>query len=152
MKYLQQNHVKYGLFMSIATALCILFMHFTGQYSNPEKRSPIEMLFIIFVPIIIWYLGIKARKKALKEKLPFKEGFFTGVKISLVYALTSPFIFLVYYTINPSVIDFMKKEYMMPDASTGQIIAFDMLVQFLAALIMGSLYGAVISLFLKTRK
>jgi len=153
MKYLLQNHVKYGLIMSKATALFVLFMHFTGQYTNMKEKSPLEMIFIIFVPIIVWYLGIKARKKELKGKLTFKQGFVAGVKISIVFAITSPFVFLLYYTlVNPSMIDFMKKEYMMPNATTGQIIAFDMLVQFLAALVMGSIYGAIISLFLKTKK
>ena len=152
MKLLRQSHVKYGLLMSGITVICILCMHLTGQYNNLQEKSPFELIFITVTPLVVWYFGIKARKQELKRKITYKQAFMEGVKISSVYAITSPFVFLAYYTfINPNLMDFMRKEYGLQDASDQMVIAFDMFVQFAAAMIGGTAYGALLSLFLKTK-
>ena len=155
MALLKQNFVKYGLLMSAATALCILYVHATGGYSNQQNigKSPVEFVFIVFVPLIIWYLGISARKKQLKGKMSYKEGLIEGVKISLAYGVSSPFVYLIYYTfINPEVLSFMRKEYGLKNVSDTVVIIFDMLVQFFAAVVFGTIYGAIVSIFLRSKK
>ncbi len=155
MELLKENYVKYGLAMSAVTAVFILLMHFTGQYTNLDNigKSPLELIFIIFVPILVWYMGLKAKKKELKGKLTFKEGVRESFKISLIYAVTSPFVYFLYYTfLNSSLLDFMRREYQMPNASDQMIILFDMFVQFVAAIIGGTLYGAIVSVFIRTKK
>lgn len=141
--------------MSGATALCVLIMHTTGGYSDMEGvgKSPFELVYIIFVPAIIWYLGISSRKKQLKGKMSYKEGLIEGAKISLAYGISSPFVFLIYYTlVNPEILTFMRKEYGLKSASDTVVILFDMFVQFILAIVMGTIYGAIVSIFLRSKK
>lgn len=150
---LEKTHVKYGLIMSALTAAFILSMHLTGQYTNLKERSPIEFVFIALTPVLVWYFGIRAHKKKLLGKLSWKEGVKEGFLIALVYALTSPFVYLIYYLlINPEIVAFMRQEYGMQTSSLEMVILMDVLVQFVAALVMGTLYGAVIAVFLRTKK
>lgn len=148
----EKTHVKYGLIMSALTAAFILSMHLTGQYTQLQERSPVEFIFIALTPILVWYFGIRAHKKKLQGKLSWKEGVREGFLIAVVYALTSPFVYLTYYLlINPELIIFMRQEYGMQTSSLAMVVFLDILVQFVAALVMGALYGAVISLFLRTK-
>lgn len=82
----------------------------------------------------------------------YKQGFAEGFRISVVYGLTSPWVFALYYLfVNPGILEFARTAYGMPaTASAAQIIATDMLVQVVAAIIFGTIYGAIISYFLKT--
>lgn len=154
MKLLKQNYIKYGLLMSGLTALFLLFRHFTGGYSNIDEigKSPLELLFIVFVPIAVWTLGIQAKKKEQKGKITYKQALVEGIKIALVYGITSPFVYVAYYIfLNPGMADYMRREYGMPNASFEMVILFDSVVQFIAALLGGTIYTAVLSFFLKSK-
>src|SRR5687768_6272599 len=105
MNLLKQNPVKYGLIMSGITALCLLLMEVSGQNKTFDGKSIFQMIFMFIAPFIVWYFGIKAKKKLLKNKITFKEALLEGTKISFVYGATSPFIFLVYYLfVNPEIL------------------------------------------------
>lgn len=152
MNLLKQNHVKYGLIMSGIVALCLILMEITGQNESFDQKSPIFLMGTLVAPFVVWWLGIAARKKLSKGKLTFKQGLTEGFKISLAFGITSPFVFMLYYLlINPEILDYVKTAYMMPSASNGTIIAIDMTVQFVSALIFGSIYAAIISFFLKSK-
>lgn len=152
MTLLQQNHVKYGLIMCAIIAGCLLLMELTGQNQAFDMKSPFQTFFMMIAPFIVWYLGIRARKNIQRGKLTFKEGVMEGFKISLVYALTSPFIFLLYYVlINPAIIPWIKEAYGMQSAPDAGVIAVDMTAQCIAATLFGTLYAAIISFFLKSK-
>ncbi len=109
-------------------------------------KSPFQTFFLIIAPFIIWYLGIKEEKNAHKGTLTFREGLGEGMKISLVYAVFSPVIFLFYYLlINPGIIPWVKDVYGMSGSSDGMIIFVDLTVQFISAIIFGTVYAAIIS-------
>jgi hypothetical protein len=151
MKLLSQNYVKYALIMSSITALCLVYMEVTGQNESFDKSSFVAVL-MFFAPVVIWYLGINAKKKLLKGKMTFKQGLSEGFKISLVYGLVSPFIFLFYYIlVNPDILQYVRKVYGMTGASNANVIIVDMLVQLVTAIIMGTLLSAVASFFLKSK-
>ena len=146
------NAGRYGLAMTAFTAAWVLLMHVTGQYGPEYEANPLDLLFIVIVPFIVWYLGIKAKKTQKKGKLTFKEGVKEGFQISLVYGITSPFLFGLYYLlINPAVVQSLKPEYGMAGVSDTQIILIDMLAQFISAIVFGTLYAAIISYFLKSK-
>lgn len=152
MKIFEPSPLKYGLLMCAVTTVCLLLMEFTGQNQSFDMKSPFQAFFLIIAPFVIWYLGIKAKKNEQKGKLSFREGWGEGIKISIVYAVFSPFLFLFYYLlINPGIIPWMKDMYGMSASSDALIIALDMTVQFVSAIIFGTVYAAVISFFLKTR-
>jgi hypothetical protein len=150
MKLLSQNYVKYGLIMSAITALCLVYMEVTGQNESFDK-SPIVAAAMFFAPVIVWYFGINAKKKLLKGKMTFKQGLAEGFKLSLVYGLISPFIFLFYYIlVNPDILQYVRKVYGMTGASDANVMVVDMVVQVVTALLMGTLLGAIASFFLKS--
>lgn len=149
MELLKQNHVKYGLIMSGVTVLCLFYMHVTDQKPGASAGST----FLTFIaPLIVWYFGLNEKKKELKNKLTFKQGVKESFKISLTYAIISPFIFMTYYLVfNPSWIQFVREMYMMKNANDALVIGVDMLAQLISAIIGGTLYGAIIAFVLKTK-
>lgn len=107
---------------------------------------------MFIAPAIVWYFGIRAKKKANKGKLNFKQGITEGFKISLVYGLISPFIFLSFYILNPVIIDYVKKVYNMTNQSTYIVITVDMIAQFISSIAFGTVYAAIITLLLRSKK
>lgn len=152
MHIFSHNAFRYGLLMTLLHTVWILFMHISGKYGLESKAIPFDFLFIAFMPLIIWFLGIRARKIAKKGKLSLKDGVKEGFHISLVYGLLSPIVYAIYYLfINPQVVGTLKPEYGLPGVSDMQIILIDMLAQFVSAIIFGTLYAVVISLFLRSK-
>lgn len=150
MKLFSQNYVKYALIMSGVIALCLIYMEITGENQSFDK-SPIVAAAMFFAPVVIWYLGINAKKKQLKGKMTFHQGLSEGFKISVVYGLISPFLFLFYYIfVNHDILQYVRKVYGLTGSSDAHVIAMDMVIQFITAVIMGTLLGAVASFFLKT--
>ena len=143
--------MKYGLIMSAITAFCLIMMQITGQNDSFDNKSPFQFFFMFVAPAIVWYFGIKAKKKANKGKLTFKQGLVEGFKISLVYGLVSPFVFLAFYLINPAIIDYIRKSYNMMTQSTLVVITVDMVAQFVASVVFGVIYASVISLLIRTK-
>ena len=83
--------------MSAILAGCLGLMELTGQNDTFDNKSPIQMFFMFIAPAIIWWMGMVSKKKAQKNKITYREAFNEGVKISVAYAVISPFIFAVYY-------------------------------------------------------
>lgn len=152
MDLLQKTHVKYGLLMSAITAVCLILMEITGNNESFDK-SPYATFFIFIAPLIVWYLGIREKKKSQKNKITFKQGLSAGFKISLVYAAVSPFIFLLYYLLfNPSIVAHVGESYGLQNVSVPMIIAVDMVAQVIGAVVFGTMYAAIVAFALKTRK
>lgn len=152
MKFITQNYVKYGLIMTGIISLCLVSMEVSGQNDSFDK-SPLLLVAMMIAPVVVWYLGMNAKKKMLKGKMTFKQGFTEGFKISLVYALTMPLVFLFYYlVVNPEILAYVRKVYGMGGASDANVIAIDLVTGFITAIIMGTLLSSVISFFLKSKK
>lgn len=148
---LQKNHIKYGLIMSGILLICLTLMHVTNQYSSFEKGAPLDTIFVL-APFVIWFLAIRAYKKELKNRMSFKQGLVQGIKISTVFGIISPIIFMLYYTLfNPGILNYVAESYGMKGAPTVAIIAVDMLVQCVGSIIMGTLYIAILSLFMRSK-
>lgn len=151
MNLLKQSFVKYGLLMNLSILVCLAWMEISGQNESFEK-NPVFMVPQFIWPAIVLWLGIGEKKKQLNGKLNFKQGLREGFKISLVFGLTSPFVFLAYYTFfNPGIVDYAAQAYGMTGSDRSVVIMVDMLVQLIAAVIFGSIYSAVISFFLKSK-
>lgn len=149
MKYLTQNHFNYGLLMCLVVVACLAIMELTGNNESFEK-NPLLTLVQMLMPLVIWYMGITKKKQEQKGKLTFKEGVTEGFKISLAFGLLSPFVFMLYYVfINPEIV---TNTYNQPQFSFSQIIVLDMALQLVSAVIFGTLYSAIISFFVKSKK
>jgi hypothetical protein len=153
MNFLTRNYVVYGLILAGITITCLLLMEVSGNNETFDMKSSLQMFYMIIAPFIVWCLGIRAKRKQLKNTLTYRQGFVEGVKISLVYAIVSPFIFLFYYLIiNPPIVEYVRTAYGLTGSSDAVVISVDMIAQFVTALIFGSIYSACIALFFKTKK
>lgn len=151
MKYLQQNYIKYGLLMCAGLFVCLALMHLNGQTATFDQKGPIGFVFVLY-PFVIWFLGIKAKKKELKGKMTFKQGWMEGIKTSLVFSIVSPFIFVTYYLgFNPDIISYVGETYQLGDASKETIILVDVVGQFVSTMVMGTIYSAIVAFFLKSK-
>lgn len=151
MQLFKKNYVRFGLLMVGVLILCLLGMEIAGNNQSFEKGS-FGMIVQMLAPLVVWFLGIRAYKKAKGGFMTWKEGFKEGLRISLVFAIVSPFIFLLYYIlVNPMIVEYVKTAYQMPDVSTTAVIVVDMVVQFVSAMIFGAIFSAIIALLLRTK-
>jgi cyanate permease len=151
MKLLQKNHFKYGLIMSGVLIICLLVLHLLGQQTNFDEGILLDTIFAL-APFVIWFFSLKAYKKELNNNMSFKQGVIHGVKISVVFGVVSSVIFMSYYLLfNPGILNYIATSYGMKNSPTGLVISVDMTVQLLGSIIMGTLYTAILSFFLKSK-
>ncbi|MDQ3099101.1 MAG: DUF4199 domain-containing protein [bacterium] len=151
MDVLKKLSVKYALMLCGVLVLCLIFLQLSGAKSF-DNKSFVFVLYQFVAPAVVWYVGIKERKKQLGDKLTFKQGLRTGFNISVVFGLISPIIFVLYYLfVNPAMLEYVRGAYQMTGASNTMVILADVVGQFISAIIFGTLYAAIISLFLRTK-
>lgn len=152
MNLLKQNHVRWALWMCLVLIGCLSYMEITGLNTSFDAKGPSGLVLMFIGPILIWFLGIRAKKVQQGGRITFKEGLQEAFRISLAYAIISPFIFLAYYVfINPEILDYVRSAYNLEGVSTAIIIVADMVAQFLSAIVFGTAIGAVIAFILRTR-
>lgn len=151
MKFFSKNQLKYALSMCGVIVVCLIVMEVTGN-NQTFNQAPFSFIYPILAPAIIWYLAITEKKRELKGKMTFKQGFTEGFKLSLLYGILSPFVFLFYYLfVNPEILASVREAYSLKDASNATIISVDMGAQFAGAVIGETLYGAILSFFLRSK-
>lgn len=147
-----KTYFRYGLLMTGLLLVCLTYLELTGNNKSFDNKHPVFFVYQFVAPAVVWYLGMRARKNAQGGKLTYKQGFMEGLKISLVFAFTSPLLFGAYYLlVNPEILGYVKTAYGMADASNGMIIAIDLLAQIVAALIFGSIYATIIAFFTRSK-
>jgi hypothetical protein len=150
MQIFTHKPLKYAVIMAAVTAVCLILMEATG--SGFDTKSPYLGFATFLAPFVIWYYGLKAKKAELKGKMTFKQGVTEAFRISVYYAIISPFVFLVYYAISPNALPYVREAYGMTGTSDGMVIAVDMLAQVISAIIGGTLYGAILAIFMRSKK
>lgn len=152
MKFLKQPYTKYALMMVGVVIFCLGFMELTGQNESFDK-SPLVAFWTFIAPAIIWFFGLKDKKKRQKNILTFKDGLKESFRISFVFGVISPFVFALYYIFfNPAILSYVRTAYGLTSQPDTFVILVDMAVQFVSALIFGTLYGAIITFFLRTKR
>lgn len=152
MQKIKEGPIKYALYMTGIIALCLLFMEVTGQNKSFDSKSPLLMLLMQGAPLLIWFFGIRSKKKQLKNKLTIREGVMEGLMISLFFGVFSSLVFVFYYLfINSAILASVKQVYRMPQATNTIIIAVDVVAQFIFSLLFGAIYSAIVSYFLRTK-
>lgn len=152
MKFLQKNYIKYALITGIVTIVCLTLMELTGQ-NKTFYESPFAVFATIIAPIAVLFLAIRSKKKILKGKMTFKQGFTEGFKFSLTYAIFSSIIFTLYYiVVNPGILDSVRTIYGLTGASDANVILVDVVVSSIMAIIFGTILSAIFSFFLKNKE
>ena len=142
--------VKYGLLITIG----VIVWTVTAHLLVPNPCSAVHM----FGPIVFFnlleisgiYLGSSARKRANSGQLQFKAGLKTGVRIAVVYGLSSCLFFLLMVAVLGSGI--MCAE---PGAETlpvWKVAVFAFVGQFGGALILGLIYSTIVAFILADKR
>lgn len=138
--------------MCLVVILCLVYMELSGQNQSFDQKSPVFVFLMFIAPFIIWWFGIRNYKKMLNGKMSWKQGTMEGLRISLVFGIVSPFIFLFYYLfVNPEIVEWVRITYGLQGYSDAIVIGSDLLGQFVSAIVFGTIYATIISFFLKSK-
>ncbi len=149
MKIFKINYVYWAMVLNVITVLALALMELSGNNQGYNPQSALFIAYQFIIPVIVWFLCIRARKKQLKNKLTFKQGMREGILLGLVFGLTSPFIFLVYYTmVNPGIVEWLRHGSSDP---TWWVIGKDMLLSLIVCFVTGLLLSPPISFLLMNK-
>ncbi|MBA3723755.1 MAG: DUF4199 domain-containing protein [Candidatus Levybacteria bacterium] len=149
MSIAKENYFYWAMVLNVITVLALALMEFSGNNQAYDPQSSLFIAYQFIIPVIVWYLGIRAKKKQLKNKLTFKQGMIEGTLIGLVFGLTSPFIFLIYYTlINPGIVDSIRHG----ADPTWLVIGKDMMLSLVVCFVTGLILSPPIAFLLRSKK
>ena len=142
--------IIYGTLISLGIFIWVLVMFSLGYYGDQKSEmSSLDYLSII-VPVLGFYIGIKAERSNKNGILTFGNGFIIGLYITIVYAILSTLLFLIYYKfIDIDSLKFAAKYYGMEDDPINKVMLMDLGVQLVSSLVMGLILSVVFSLTLK---
>lgn len=142
--------IIYGSLIALGIFIWILVMFSLGHYGDTKSElSSLDYLSII-VPILGFYFGIRAERNKNNGILTFGNGFIIGLYISIVYAILSTLLFLIYYKfIDIDSLKFAAKYYGMEDAPINKVLLMDLGVQLVSSLVIGLILSVMFSFILK---
>ena len=141
--------LKYGLLITLVVVLWIVIVRlWLGMGGGPVGQIGSFVLFNVATIVAILF-GIKERKKALGGELWFKEAVKTGMRISLVYAISACLFFTIEYLVaGPKLL----LEGSGPDPGPlWQVAAMKYAGLLFGSLFLGLIYSTLIAFFLARR-
>jgi len=130
----EKNGVRYGLFTAVGMIVYFLvasLLHLTDR---------VEFSFLNGIILAIGVSMAIAHYKHVKhDRMPYFQGFGTGIITALVAAVTFGLFFIVYTVINPAIMDQLRAR---------DLFGFDLSVTiaFLAIILQSAMSGVIISL------
>lgn len=131
----ENNGVRFGLFTGATQVLYTIIAVFAGFFAN---LAPAGLNILILTAGICG--AIIRIKRARDGRMPYLQGFGTGIVTAIVASVTLGFFFILLSIIKPSLLDQMShaRDLFGEDLSS--------LMGFLTIILMGSLGGVIISL------
>jgi uncharacterized protein DUF4199 len=141
--------LKYGLLITAVVVGWIVIVRFVMEVGANSKANLIAPIIFNIAAIIAILLGIRARREELNGAIGFKEGLKTGMKISLVYAISACLFFMIEFLVA-------GPKLLLTDAGplTGpmwQLAAMAYAGLFFGSMISGLVYSTIISFFIARR-
>jgi hypothetical protein len=141
--------LKYGLLITAVIVAWIVIVRFVMNVGPDAGANLIAPILFNLTAIVAILLGIRARKNELNGTLRFKEGLKTGMKISLVYAISACLFFMIQFLVAGP-----KLLLSQTGPQTGplwQVAAGAFAGLFFGSLISGLVYSTIISFFIARR-
>ncbi len=139
--------IKYGLVITAVVVLWIIVVRFILDVSPNSKVNLIAPIVFNLTAILAILQGMRARKSELAGDLFFKEGIKTGMRISVVYAISACLFFILEFLVAGPNLP-VTKAHVLP---MWEVAAFDCGVLFVGALVFGLIYSTLIAFFLARR-
>lgn len=141
--------LKYGLLITAVVVVWIVLVRFVMGVGAESSANVIAPILFNLTQIVAIYLGVRERKAGVGGGLSFKECLKTGMRISLVYAVSSCLFFMIEYLVaGPKL---LLSEVGGADRALWQIIVFVYAGLFLGSLFFGLIYSTLIAFFLARR-
>lgn len=103
MKYLTKHEIKWAFIFIIVALLWMVFEKLMGWHDeNIASHYYMTNIFAIFAIAVYVFALLEKRKKNYQGTMTWKEGFLSGLVMTLIITLLSPFSqLLVHYVISP---------------------------------------------------
>jgi hypothetical protein len=140
-KYTMKLAVKYGVFVTVVIAAWVALKHFVLHLESQSAQFADIAIFNL-AAITGLALGIRERRTMNGGTLRFGEGWITGIKIAVTYAiLTSAYFAILLVTVGPKLMQ-QEGETSLVKAFLGISIGFALF---------GTVFSAIIALVLRKR-
>lgn len=141
--------LKYGLLITAVVVGWIVIVRFVMDVGLNSKANMIAPIIFNIAAIAAILLGIRARRNELNGALSFKEGLKTGMKISLVYAVSACLFFMIEFLVaGPKL---LLSEAGPQSGPMWQLAAMAYAGLFFGSMISGLVYSTIISFFITRR-
>ncbi len=151
--------IKWAINFSILTLLWMILEHSLGWHDENIAKHALYSNFFGIIAILIYFVAIKDKKnKFFMGNMTFRQGFISGVILSIVIALLSPIV--QYVTFNYISPHFFKNmiNYVVTNKIQTQIQAEEyfniksyVMQGLFGSLSMGVVTSAIIAYFLKSK-
>ncbi len=152
--------IKWGILFSIATLVWMIIENTTGLHDVYISKQAIYTNLFAIVAIAIYVLAVKEKKHLFfKGIMTWKQGFLSGVILSIVIAVLSPIVqYITFNYISPFFFENIIKYAVANKVQTQEqaILYFSLKSYILQgifnSLSMGVITAAIVALFLKNNK
>ena len=150
--------IKWGVIFSLMTILWMILEKMMGWHDEHIDQHETMTNFVAIPAILVYILALIEKRKSLGGLMSWKEGFFSGLGISVIVALLAPLVqLLVYYVISPgyfqTVIEYAVSE---QGKNREEMEAYFNIQSYLwqsavGAIFMGAMTSALVALFVKKK-
>jgi hypothetical protein len=151
--------IKWGLLFSIATLVWMIVENVVGLHDKYISKHLIYTNLFAIIAIAIYFLALKEKKHSIfNGKMTWRQGFISGVTLSIVISLLSPLVQYITFTlITPQFFTNIIKYAVENKVQTQeQAEAYFSLKNYMlqgtfGGLSMGVFTSAIVAFFLKTK-
>ena len=152
--------IKWGFFFSLASMIWMILEHTVGLHDVYISKQPVYTNLFALVAIGLYTVALLDKKKNyFSGVMTWKQGFISGVVLSIVICVFSPLVqYVSYVWISPGFFDNIIKYSVKNKVQTqAQADAYFTLNNYVVqgiygSLSMGVITSAVVAQFVKTRK
>lgn len=103
MKYLTKHEIKWAFIFTVIGLLWMVFEKLMGWHAeNIASHYYMTNIFAVFAIAVYVFALLEKRKKYYQGSMTWKEGFLSGLMMTLIITLLTPLSqFLVHYVISP---------------------------------------------------
>ena len=151
--------IKWGLLFSIATLVWMIIENVVGLHDKYISKHLIYTNLFAIIAIAIYFLALKEKKQSVfNGKMTWRQGFISGVILSIVISLLSPLVQYITFTlITPqfftNIIKYAVENKVQTQEQAEAYFSLKnyMLQGVFGGLSMGVFTSAIVAFFLKTK-
>lgn len=100
--------IKWGLIFSLVSLIWVVGEYLVGLHDRYIAQHPILTNLFFFPAVLMMYLAIREKRRALGGKIGFIEALLSGIGVSVIVAILSPAVQYIFSRwVNPGFFDQM---------------------------------------------